>query len=132
MIFSRLIFNLSLAVCIISALAFGTTDTRGGLSLTDGWRTALKSLPAVDLTMRAGIDARGKDRIVRVSLENPGRNLAFFVRLRITNGRGGEEVLPILWEDNYFPLMPGEKKDFAATFETDDLRGVKPTVELDG
>jgi hypothetical protein len=32
------------------------------------------------------------------------------VHLKITRGEGGEEVVPIYWEDNYFSLLPGEQR----------------------
>jgi exo-1,4-beta-D-glucosaminidase len=45
----------------------------------------------------------------RVRVENTGSALAFQVRLKLT--REGEEVLPVLWEDNYFELLPGEARE---------------------
>jgi Exo-beta-D-glucosaminidase Ig-fold domain len=29
--------------------------------------------------------------------------------LKVNRGQNGEEILPVLWEDNYVSLMPGEK-----------------------
>lgn len=40
--------------------------------------------------------------------------------------------MPISWEDNYFPLLPGEKREVSATFREADLKGAKPAVEVDG
>ena len=42
-----------------------------------------------------------------MTVENPGKSLAFFVHLKV-NQAGGEEVLPVIWQDNYFSLLPGE------------------------
>jgi exo-1,4-beta-D-glucosaminidase len=44
----------------------------------------------------------------------------------------GEEVLPVLWEDNYFPLLPGQTRQIAATYQAKDLGKAKPVVEVDG
>ena len=47
-------------------------------------------------------------------------------------GQGGDEVLPILWEDNYFTLFPGEKRDLAARYSVESLGGAAPVVVVDG
>ncbi len=40
--------------------------------------------------------------------------------------------MPIFWEDNYFPLLSGEKREVCATFGVANPQGAKPAVELDG
>jgi exo-1,4-beta-D-glucosaminidase len=67
-----------------------------------------------------------------VTIENPSRNLAFFVRLKVDKGRGGEEILPVLWEDNYVSLLPGERRQLTATYRAADLGAAKPYVEVKG
>jgi len=52
--------------------------------------------------------------------------------LRLTRGPSGEEVLPILWDDNYFELLPGESRDIKAKFRTSDLGHATPDVEVSG
>jgi exo-1,4-beta-D-glucosaminidase len=94
--------------------------------------TGLKSLPPVQLAASSRSEQQNGAETTRVSISNPSSQLAFFVHLRITKGKGGEEVLPILWEDNYFPLMPGEKKEVAASYHQADLAGAEPVVEVDG
>ncbi len=44
---------------------------------------------------------------VRVELANPTDKLAFFVQLRLVDGLG-DDILPVLWSDNYVSLLPGE------------------------
>ena len=94
--------------------------------------TALRTLPTVELKVAARAETKGDESIAHVSLENPTDHLAFFVHLRINQGENGEEVLPILWEDNYFELMPGERRTITATFRTKDLHGTSPVVSVDG
>ena len=76
-----------------------------------------------------------------VTLRNPSRMLAFGIRLKVnrtTSGRVGrhartdDEVLPVLWEDNYFPLLPGETRQVTATYKTTDLGRSSPAVEVEG
>jgi exo-1,4-beta-D-glucosaminidase len=94
--------------------------------------TGLQSLPKVSLKVSSARETKGGEGAMRVSVSNPGPNLAFAVHLKITKGRGGEELLPIYWEDNYFPLLPGEKREVRVTFREADLQGAKPFVEVDG
>ena len=70
----------------------------------------MSTLPPVDLKISARTEHRGKEDITRVTIENPGKSLAFFVHLKV-NQADGEEILPVIWEDNYFSLLPGEKRE---------------------
>ena len=38
----------------------------------------------------------------------------------------------MLWEDNYFSLLPGEKREISATYKASELGAAKPTVEVSG
>jgi exo-1,4-beta-D-glucosaminidase len=67
-----------------------------------------------------------------VTLANTGTSIAFFVRLQVTKGSGGDEILPAFWQDNYVSLMPGEKRDIAVTYRFADLGSVQPAVKIAG
>ncbi|MGB6497773.1 MAG: glycoside hydrolase family 2 protein, partial [Candidatus Acidiferrum sp.] len=90
--------------------------------------TGLASLPQVNLTAHA--DSGGNETAVTVT--NPSHSIAFMVHLRVTRGKGGEDVTPILWEDNYFSLLPGESRTVHAKFSSTAVGGEEPVVELDG
>ena len=94
--------------------------------------TALGTLPSVVLNAGVRFEQKGKSQFARVALHNPSRDLAFFVRLRVTRGQEGEEILPVLWQDNYIPLLPGEKREVSAEYGVDQLRGARPAVRIDG
>jgi exo-1,4-beta-D-glucosaminidase len=51
------------------------------------------------------------------------------VHLKVRRETDGEEVLPVLWEDNYFPLLPGQTRTITATYRA--LKE-KTVVEVDG
>jgi exo-1,4-beta-D-glucosaminidase len=65
-------------------------------------------------------------------VENPTKNLAFFVRLKVDKGKAGEEILPVLWQDNYISLLPGEKREISASYRASDSGGAAPYVEVKG
>jgi exo-1,4-beta-D-glucosaminidase len=94
--------------------------------------TALSQLPRVKLTVSERTERKGDDSITHVSIKNQSRNLAFFVRLKVNKGAQGEEILPVVWEDNYISLLPGEKREVSATYRTSELGTEKATVEISG
>jgi len=102
--------------------------------------TALQSLPTTGaLKISATIEAGGEGPAVRVKLKNPDDKLAFQVHVAVKRHHDTAEILPVLWQDNYIELMPGEDREITAQFlSPDDLRGgaelhvtgwnIKPTV----
>jgi exo-1,4-beta-D-glucosaminidase len=94
--------------------------------------SALRQLPKVTLKISSRTEPIGQESVTHVMLENPSRSLAFFIRLKVNKGNGGPEVLPVIWQDNYFSLLPGEKREVSAIYRTQDLGNAAPTVELSG
>jgi exo-1,4-beta-D-glucosaminidase len=93
--------------------------------------TALQGMPAASVTAKADFSAAAGRGEAHVTLTNTSRSVAFFMRLQVT-GRGGAEVLPVLWEDNYVSLLPGESRVITATYALRDLGGVAPQVVVSG
>jgi len=77
-------------------------------------------------------ERKGEQEITHVTLQNPSKSLAFFVRLKVDKGVKGEEILPVVWEDNYISLLPGEKREITATYRASELGTAKPTIEVSG
>jgi exo-1,4-beta-D-glucosaminidase len=93
---------------------------------------ALKDLPEVRLDVHATSHEDGTRNLTRVTVKNPSSNLAFFIHLRVDNGQHGSEVLPVIWQDNYFELMPGEEREITASYSKEELEGATPYVTVDG
>jgi exo-1,4-beta-D-glucosaminidase len=96
--------------------------------------TSLAQLPKVKLNVssRTEPDGKGGEELTRVTVENPSKTLAFFVRLKLDKGKGGEEILPVVWQDNYIFLLPGEKREITATYRASYLGAAKAEVEVSG
>jgi exo-1,4-beta-D-glucosaminidase len=90
--------------------------------------TGLNSLPPVSLRTESAIGG-GE---AHVTVTNPSNAVAFMVHLRVTRGLGGEDLTPIFWDDNYFTLLPGEKRTVSAKFEQPAGDAPKPVLVLDG
>ncbi len=94
--------------------------------------TALEKLRPVNLAVgELRLSDSGAEHEARVAITNPTTTIAFMVRAKLTRGDGGEEVLPIQWEDNYFTLLPGETREVSARYFARDLNGSTPAVTAD-
>jgi exo-1,4-beta-D-glucosaminidase len=94
--------------------------------------TALSQLPKVKLRVADRTERKGDEAIIHVAIENPSKSIAFFVRLKVDKGEKGEEILPVVWQDNYISLLPGEKREVTASYRVAEQGTAKPTVEVSG
>ena len=80
---------------------------------------ALNQLPGVKLNVSSKLARKdGKATIqATVGLPKSADAVAFGVRVQAVRASDGERLLPALMNDNYFTLMPGEKKDIQFTFD---------------
>jgi exo-1,4-beta-D-glucosaminidase len=94
--------------------------------------TALQQLSPVKLSASGHVSRQGTTEEARVVVRNPSSKLAFFIHLKMTRERDGEEVLPVLWEDNYFELMPGESRELTVSYQSKELNGSRPFLNVEG
>ena len=67
----------------------------------------------------------------KVKLTNNGDVPALMLRLKLVSKSTGEMVLPVLYDDNYFSLMPGETREIGIEAAPEDLCG-KAGLEISG
>jgi len=94
--------------------------------------TSLAGLRPVKIRAKAKFSQSGPLYKFLVELENPTRDLAFQIELRVARDTSGETVLPVLLDDNYITLLPGEKRTIAGVFATEDLGGEQPVLKVRG
>jgi len=92
--------------------------------------TGLLKLPQANVTTRI-ISAykEGNSFHLSVQFENRGKTLAFAVNPIILRQKTMQPVLPVFWEDNYFSILPGEKRTVKVEFYVDDLKGERPVLK---
>jgi exo-1,4-beta-D-glucosaminidase len=112
------------------ALDSTTSFVTGTRQLADF--TALLTLPPARVRAAASFTSRADTGEAHVTLTNTGTSVAFFIRLRIDAGAGGDEVLPVEWSDNYMSLLPGESRAFTARYDTRRLAGRAPALRVSG
>jgi exo-1,4-beta-D-glucosaminidase len=95
--------------------------------------TVLNELPKVSLNCNVSsvIQDMGKWTAV-IEIENSSSSLAFSMNPKIIKRDSKDLVLPIFWEDNYFSLLPKEKRTLKVQFKAEDLNGETPVLAIDG
>jgi exo-1,4-beta-D-glucosaminidase len=94
--------------------------------------TALAGLPATNVEWSSQIEHHGDEEIVQVNVRNVGKGLAFLLHAELKHGHSGDDLAPVLWDDNYISLLPGESRTLTATVRTRDLGGISPQIVVQG
>ena len=66
-----------------------------------------------------------------ITITNQGHVPVVMLRLNL-KGDDGEQILPVIYSDNYFHLMPGDSRTISIEWKADDARGCNPIVEITG
>ena len=64
-------------------------------------------------------------------ITNTGDTPALMLRLNLC-GEDGEQILPVEYSDNYFHLLPGERKTVSIKWSQFDTRGADPRLKVSG
>lgn len=104
-----------------------------------GNHQAMSSMPMADVKVRTdyemvtdGSEIHGDEWRGTVTLENMSNVPAVMIRLNVVGKQDGEQILPMFYEDNYFSLMPGERKSVSLKWYDADSRGNKPELIVTG
>jgi hypothetical protein len=62
----------------------------------------------------------------------PSSVMAFGLNPKLLSVSTKEPILPIFWQDNYFPLLPGEKRTIKMQVDASLITGDKLLFKLDG
>jgi len=94
--------------------------------------TALQGLPKVELALSdLSVKHEADEDVAAVTVANSSDAIALLVRLKLSRGKDGDEILPIRWQDNYFMLLPKESREITARYLTADAQGKAPAVGVD-
>jgi exo-1,4-beta-D-glucosaminidase len=94
--------------------------------------SALNTMPRAAVKASAVFSTAHNEGTATITLTNTTNRVAFFVRAEITQGPGGNEILPITYSDNYVTLFPHEMRTIVANFQTALLTARAPGLSLEG
>lgn len=115
--------------------------SKDGKTLSDNfyWRgtqnenfSDLISMPLTSVICKAQIKTSGSKTVISLDIQNPGDKIAFFIRLKPVKAHSGERILPVVINENYFSLVPGENRKTDIQFDTKLLTGEKPAIVIEG
>ena len=86
------------------------TDNTYVESKDDASQRQLNALPRQALAAKASTRRVDDEHIARVQVTNRGKSPALSVKLTVVDGNG-TRILPALYSDNYFAVLPGESRD---------------------
>lgn len=92
---------------------------------------ALEGLPKVALAGKMQTSSKGDEMIVTTEFVNPSHSVALMAHLVLRNATTNARILPSYVDDNYFSLLPGEKKTVTIRCPTKNAAETM-SVTLDG
>ncbi|MBP3641112.1 glycosyl hydrolase 2 galactose-binding domain-containing protein [Parabacteroides johnsonii] len=93
----------------------------------------LRQLAKVALQSTTTVDKHADGTWSAVSvIENKTSTPALMIRLNVVGGKDGQQLLPVFYSDNYFSLLPGEKKEVRMSWKDEDTRGNEGKVLITG
>jgi hypothetical protein len=88
------------------------------------------SIASLDASAHAVMDKY--ENAMTVTVSNPSPTVALAIRLKMTRKLSGERVLPAMYEDNYFSLLPQESKRVKITYPVKSLANELPRLLVEG
>lgn len=94
---------------------------RGRRTVSEYDYSALNTLPEAQLETSSVTYLSNGKYIVKATITNKesSEGIAFALRLRLINKRTGERILPVIMDDNYLMLLPGETRTICMEFDAE-------------
>ena len=85
--------------------------------------SALQNLPETKLNV-VYTTTKSKDSTTHtITVSNGGKAVAFFVHLRALKNKNADDILPVIFDDNYLLLAPGESRKILCSYGNADAGG---------
>ncbi len=79
--------------------------------------SGLQTMPATTLSVHHTTSKTESSTTHKITIANTGKSVAFFVHLRALKEKDGDDILPVIFEDNYLLLAPGETRTIDCSYE---------------
>jgi hypothetical protein len=100
--------------------------------IEEGNLRALRELPKITVLANTTTERRGDKWFLSTALNNTSSVPAVFVRLKAIRERSGDRILPVIYDDNYITLMPGEQRIIQTELNHADTRNEHPKIVISG
>jgi len=88
--------------------------------------SALQGIAKTALKLSYHTDKGADSTYHAVTITNTGKTVAFQVHLRALKGKDGDDILPVIFSDNYISLAPGESRLIRCIYSNKDADGKTP------
>jgi exo-1,4-beta-D-glucosaminidase len=88
----------------------------------------LQNLPQTQIKISNTSEKSGAESIQHIRVTNTGKAIAFLVHLRVLKNKNGEDILPVIFDDNYLLLAPGETRNIDCRYLNKDAVGADPYI----
>jgi hypothetical protein len=97
----------------------------------EGLKT-IRTLPKVKLEMKTNYKKTGDRLHLTTSITNPSGHPALMIKLKVVGKPSQERILPVIFSDNYFSLMPRQKRVIDIELAELDTHDETPEIQLEG
>lgn len=94
--------------------------------------SALKTMPSTTIDVHHSTKRGGDSTVQKISVTNTGKSVAFFVHLRVLKGKTGDDILPVIFSDNYLLLAPGETRVIECSYQNKYAGKETPYIQVSG
>jgi len=85
-------------------------------------------MPQTTLGLNYATNKKENETTHNITITNTGKAVAFFVHVRVLKEKNGDDVLPVIFSDNYISLAPGESRTIECSYENKDAGNTVPYV----
>ncbi len=90
--------------------------------------SALQQLPQTTLETKYTTETEDGKTVHKITVTNTGKAVAFFVHIRALKEKNGEDILPVIFDDNYLLLAPGESRAIHCIYEHKHAHNAVPYI----
>lgn len=98
----------------------------------EGNHRAIRQLPKAHIKTTTNTTRQGALWKLTTQVQNLSAYPSLMTRLKVVREKGGDRILPVIYSDNYFTLMPGEQRTIQTELNHADTRGEKPRMMVGG
>jgi beta-galactosidase/beta-glucuronidase len=98
----------------------------------EGDYRAIRLLPKAQVKTITNTSRQGNQWQLTTRLQNRSAYPALMTRLKVVREKSEDRILPVIYSDNYFTLMPGETRSIRTELNHADTRGERPRMVVSG